>query len=137
LGLDSTSVVDPSGVFSNDKSSARDCARLLNYALRYPLIKSALICKHYKFRSLNHRRWIHIANTNRLLDSEWEVEGGKTGYISASGYCLAAKMADKRGNNITVVVLGARSNGKRFANVHALASWAFDTLNHKLAEGGE
>lgn len=137
LSLDSTSVVDPSGAYRSDISTARDCARLLNHALKYPIIKSALTCRLYKFRSLNHKRLIRTSNTNRLLNSDWEVVGGKTGYISSSGYCLAVRLANERGADITSVVLGSPSNGYRFADTRKLAVWAFKLLNNQLAEGGE
>jgi D-alanyl-D-alanine endopeptidase (penicillin-binding protein 7) len=137
LGLDSTSVVDPSGAFRSDVSTARDCAKLLNHALKYPIIKSALTCRLYKFRSLNHKRLIYTSNTNRMLNSQWEVAGGKTGYISSSGYCLAVRLGDKPGGDITTVVLGSPSNGNRFSDTKKLAGWAFEILNRQLAEGGD
>jgi len=137
LGLDSTSVVDPSGAFRSDVSTARDCAKLLNHALKFPIIKSALTCRLYKFRSLNHKRLIYTSNTNRMLNSQWEVAGGKTGYISSSGYCLAVRLADKPGGDITTVVLGSPSNGYRFSDTKKLAKWAFEILHRQLAEGGD
>lgn len=137
LGLDSTSVVDPSGAFRLDISTARDCAKLLNYALKYPIIKSALTCRLYKFRSINHKRLIYTSNTNRMLSSQWDVAGGKTGYISSSGYCLAVRLTDEQGGDITTVVLGSTSNGYRFSDTRKLAGWAFKILNSQLAEGGD
>ncbi len=137
LGLDSTSVVDPSGAFRSDMSTARDCAKLLNYALKYPIIKSALTCRLYKFRSINHKRLIYTSNTDRMLDSQWEVAGGKTGYISSSGYCLAVRLGDEHGGDITTVVLGSSSNGYRFSDTKKLAGWAFKILISHLAEGGD
>jgi D-alanyl-D-alanine endopeptidase (penicillin-binding protein 7) len=137
LGLDSTSVVDPTGAFKSDISTARDCAKLLNRALKYPIIKSALTCRLYKFRSINHKRLIYTSNTNRMLNSQWEVAGGKTGYNSSSGHCLAVRLADGRGGDITTVVLASPSNGYRFSDTKKLADWAFEILNNQLAEGGD
>jgi serine-type D-Ala-D-Ala endopeptidase (penicillin-binding protein 7) len=137
LGMDSTSAVDPSGIFNGNISTARDCVKLLNYAIKHPIIKSALKCGQYELRSLNHKRRIRIVNTNRLLKSKWKVEGGKTGYISASGYCLVSRLLDDSGSDITTVVLGSPSNGYRFSETRKIAQWAFKNLNHKLALGGK
>jgi D-alanyl-D-alanine endopeptidase (penicillin-binding protein 7) len=136
LGLDSTRVVDPSGIYSRNISTASDCARLLNYALRYPIIRAALSCRKYEFRSLNHKLLHRVNNTNRLLKSSWEVVGGKTGYISASGFCLAVKMKDDHKADITTVVLGTPSNNYRFSETRKIASWAFESLAMKSAQRG-
>ena len=50
--------------------------------------------------------------------------GGKTGYIDASGYCLAAVVDDSNIGPLSVVVLGARSNSGRFSEIGRLADWA-------------
>ncbi|NIP43309.1 MAG: D-alanyl-D-alanine carboxypeptidase [candidate division Zixibacteria bacterium] len=137
LGMDSTSVIDPSGIFDHNISSARDCAKLLNYAFKFLIIKSALSTRLYEFRSLNHKRLIRIGNTNRMLKSKWKISGGKTGYISASGYCLANRMQDDSGGDITTVILGAPSNSYRFSETAKMAEWAFKNLEKKLADGGK
>ena len=48
------------------------------------------------------------------MNGDVEVMGGKTGFISKSGYCLATLLRLPQGNPIAVVVLGARSNNGRF-----------------------
>ena len=67
---------------------------------------------------------IPIHSTNHLLMSgDVEVMGGKTGFISKSGYCLATLLRLPQGNPIAVVVLGARSNNGRFWETRHLFSW--------------
>jgi len=110
---------------------------LLTAALKHPIVRSALTCQQYEFRSLNHKRLIRIPNTNRMLKSKWFVDGGKTGYISASGYCLVNKMRDNNDNDITTVILGSTSNSKRFSETRKIAEWAFKNLNRQLADGGK
>jgi len=136
IGMDSTSVIDPSGIYQDNTSTAADCIKLLNHALEYSLIKSALTCLQYECRSLNHKRLVRVVNTNRLLRSKWKVAGGKTGYISASGYCLVTRIQNDYGADITTVVLGSPSNNYRFAETQKIAAWAFDNLDHRIANGG-
>jgi D-alanyl-D-alanine carboxypeptidase len=70
------------------------------------------------------RRTITIHNTNRLVGSEVDVRGGKTGFISKSGYCLATLLKlPQSQEQIAVVVLGARSNAARFWETRHLFNW--------------
>jgi D-alanyl-D-alanine carboxypeptidase len=52
--------------------------------------------------------------------------GGKTGFISKAGYCLATLLRLPQGNQIAVVVLGAQSNPGRFWETRHLFNWLSD-----------
>ena len=52
--------------------------------------------------------------------------GGKTGYIDASGYCLAAVVNVPEAGPLALVVLGARSSSGRFSELRRLADWVSD-----------
>ena len=71
------------------------------------------------------RRKLQVNSTNRLVRTgELEVLGGKTGFISSSGYCLATLVRlPQTGRQVAVVVLGARSNAGRFAETKHLYNW--------------
>ena len=73
-------------------------------------------------------RIITVRNTNQILrNGDMNVLGGKTGFISKAGYCLATllKMPDG-GPSLAVVVLGATSNFGRFWETRHLMSWLSD-----------
>jgi len=54
-----------------------------------------------------------------------DVRAGKTGFISKAGYCLATVLRlPETGQNIAVVVFGARSNAGRFMESRNLFNWA-------------
>ena len=55
--------------------------------------------------------------------SRLEIVIGKTGYIDASGYCLATLVDMPDGDPLTVVVLGVGSNAGRFREVGRLVDW--------------
>jgi D-alanyl-D-alanine endopeptidase (penicillin-binding protein 7) len=129
LGLFGTRFGEVTGLSPENKSTAADCARLINAALKEKLIATACTTNRYTFRSLNHKRRRNIVNTNLLLRSKWKVKGGKTGYILESGHCLAVRLVDERGHDITVVILGAPGKNTRFAVARSLARWAFKNLN--------
>jgi D-alanyl-D-alanine carboxypeptidase len=49
---------------------------------------------------------------------------GKTGFIRKAGYCLATLLRlPQSGQEVAVVVLGARSNAGRFNEAQNLVNW--------------
>jgi D-alanyl-D-alanine endopeptidase (penicillin-binding protein 7) len=129
LGLFSIKVDEVTGLSENNVASAYDLARLVNIASANPTIQTALLTKQYSFISEKRKRLITLGNTDRLLFSEWNVQGGKTGYIGESGYCFAVRVADDKGHDLTGVVMGARSNSRRFKEATKLFQWAFTALD--------
>jgi D-alanyl-D-alanine endopeptidase (penicillin-binding protein 7) len=121
LGLESTRFVDPSGLDERNVSSPYDVARLIATAMAEPALARILAKPSYRFRT--SRRRVAVRNTNRLVRDGAVVRGGKTGYISEAGYCLATIAESPSGTPLAVVVLGARSNTERFAEVRRLVDW--------------
>ena len=123
LGLQDTRYVDPSGLFAENVSSAYDMARLITYAAEDPIISGIMRTEQYSFRT--SRRPLTIHSTNQLLrTANVEVRGGKTGFISRSGYCLASLLRlPELNQSVAVVVLGARSNAGRFWETRHLLNW--------------
>ncbi len=122
LGLESTSFADPSGLNANNISSAYDLSRLISYASSNQTI--APIMRTQNYTATVGRRQVAIHNTNRLLGgTDVEVMGGKTGFISKAGYCLATLLKLPQGGPVAVVVLGAKSNPGRFWETRHLVNW--------------
>ncbi len=129
LGLQNTTFADPSGLNANNVSSAFDLSHLITFAASDERIASIMRTATYTVTT--NRRQIPIHSTNQLvMRGDVEVMGGKTGFISKSGYCLATLLRLPQGNPIAVVVLGARSNNGRFWETRHLFSW----LNTKAAD---
>ena len=77
-----------------------------------------------EYKVATQRRVISIHNTNRLvIDGDVDVMGGKTGFISKAGHCLATLLRLPTGNQVAVVVLGASSNPGRFWETRHLFNW--------------
>ena len=123
LGLEHTTYADPSGLLSANVSSAYDMARLISFASADERVASIMRKAHYTV--LTSRRVININNTNQLLvKGDVDVRGGKTGFISKAGYCLATLLRLPQTNQqVAVVVLGARSNAGRFMETRHLFNW--------------
>jgi D-alanyl-D-alanine endopeptidase (penicillin-binding protein 7) len=123
LGLESTHYADPSGLLSDNVSSAYDMARLITHASADERISSIMRTSAYTVRTA--KRPITFRSTNHLLGrANVDVRAGKTGFISKSGYCLATLLRlPQSGQEVAVVVLGARSNAGRFLETENLFNW--------------
>jgi D-alanyl-D-alanine endopeptidase (penicillin-binding protein 7) len=124
LDLESTHYADPSGLLSDNVSSAYDMARLITHASGDERIASVMRTSEYTVYAANHRV-ITFHSTNHLLGrSDVDVRAGKTGFISKAGYCLATLLRlPQTGQRVAVVVLGARSNAGRFLETKNLFDW--------------
>ena len=123
LGLESTTFADPSGLNPNNISSAYDLSRLISYAAQDDRIASIMRTPSYSLQV--GRRTVKVNNTNKLLAGTGvDVMGGKTGFISKAGYCLATLLRLPQSNQtVAVVVLGAKSNTGRFWETRHLFNW--------------
>jgi serine-type D-Ala-D-Ala endopeptidase (penicillin-binding protein 7) len=128
LGLLSTTFADPSGLNPANVSSAYDISRLISYAATdettAPII--APIMQTTSYTVSTNRRKVKINNTNRLMAAGLDVIGGKTGFISKAGYCLATLLRLPQGKEVAVVVLGATSGQGRVWETRHLFNWLTD-----------
>ena len=124
LGLNQTAYVDPSGLLNDNISSAYDMARLIAFASEDDRIGPIMRTPEYSFRTAKGRI-VTVRNTNQILrNGDIDVVGGKTGFISKAGYCLATLLKlPEGGPSLAVVVLGATSNVGRFWETRHLMTW--------------
>jgi len=124
LGLQATHYADPSGLLSDNVSSAYDMARLITLASQDERISSVMRLSEYTVYT-GKGRAVTFHSTNHLLGRpDVEVRAGKTGFISKAGYCLATLLQmPQSGQQVAVVVLGARSNAGRFMESRNLFNW--------------
>ena len=117
-------------------SSARDVALVAaRIALDHPDFYPLYSIRQYTFNNIKQD------NRNMLLGRDATVDGMKTGYTEAAGYCLVASAvrdtpAGKR--RLVSVVLGTASREARAAESQKLLNWgwqAWDTV--RLFEAGK
>jgi D-alanyl-D-alanine carboxypeptidase (penicillin-binding protein 5/6) len=114
------------------QSSARDLAILAAAVIReFP--------DQYPLYAQKEFSWSGIAQTNRnrLLWTDPTVDGMKTGFTEAAGYCLVASA--KRGERrLLSVVLGAQSDTARTAESQKLLNFGFQAYEtRRLYRKGE
>ncbi|MBK8322227.1 MAG: D-alanyl-D-alanine carboxypeptidase [Betaproteobacteria bacterium] len=126
LGLTNSNFMNATGLPAKDHyASARDMATLAMALIRdFPADYAA----HYSQKEYAYNG-IKQANRNRLLWMDTTVDGVKTGFTEAAGYCLvaSAKRGDRR---LVSVVMGAQSDALRVSENQKLLNFgflAFDT----------
>lgn len=108
LGMVSSRFEEPTGLSTNNVSTAYDLAKMVAAASQYPEIRA--FSTTAEARVDLRGRIQDFRNTNALVKNDnWEIGVSKTGYISEAGRCLVmqAKVADK-----PVVIVLLDSNGK-------------------------
>ena len=121
LGLTNTHYTDPSGLESTNVSSAYDLSHLISFAASDPTIGAVMRTADYEAHTSFGPIAIH--STNKLLGTDVDVRGGKTGFISKAGYCLATLLQIPQGTQVAVVVLGAANSTMRFWEARHLFNW--------------
>jgi D-alanyl-D-alanine endopeptidase (penicillin-binding protein 7) len=121
LGMSRTHFEDPTGLTSNNVSTAHDLARMVAAAYRYPLIREFSTTPgataEVKGRELEYR------NTNQLVKSStWEIGLSKTGYIQEAGKCLVmqARVADRP---VVIVLLDSSGKQTRIGDANRIKRW--------------
>jgi D-alanyl-D-alanine endopeptidase (penicillin-binding protein 7) len=131
LGLAKTHYADPSGLLATNVSSAYDMARLIAFASADERLGTIMRKASHTIYAGN--RTINVKSTNHLVrEGQLDVLGGKTGFINRAGYCVATLLRlPQTGQQVAVVVLGARSNQGRFWETRHLFNW-LSTHTQKL-----
>ena len=113
-------------------SSAWDMAVLTReYIRRFPENYAIYAEKSFTYNDIDQ------PNRNRLLWRDRSVDGVKTGYTEAAGYCLLAS-AERDGMRLISVVMGTDSDRTRVQESLELLSYGFRFYETKrLYQGGE
>jgi D-alanyl-D-alanine carboxypeptidase (penicillin-binding protein 5/6) len=123
LQLSNTHFINPHGLPNNNHySSAFDIAKMSMELIKRPdVIKYSNLPFDYIMIGENRKR---IFNTNTLIRIAPEVDGLKTGYTPAAGYCLAAT-ASFQENRLVAVVLGEPDRSLRNIETLELLRWGY------------
>jgi D-alanyl-D-alanine carboxypeptidase (penicillin-binding protein 5/6) len=136
-GLKNTSFTNPTGMTQpGHRSSARDIAVIAMHIVKdhpeyYPLYS----VKEYKYNNIKQD------NRNLLLRRDPTVDGMKTGYTDAAGYCLVSSAIRDFPNGkrrLLSVVMGTSSREARATESQKLLNWgyaAWDAI--RLFEAGK
>ena len=121
LGMSDTRYVEPTGLSSNNQSSARDLAILVDAASRDIRVRELSTSPGYTVDVGS--RTLQYNNTNRLVhNADWDIGLQKTGYISEAGRCLVmqTKVAGRR---LIMVFLDSAGKFSRLGDAERVRRW--------------
>ncbi len=120
LGMEDTNYLNPTGLSQQGHhSSAHDIGILALALLRdYPQYAKFFAEKSFTLGGTTYE------NRNRLLALDPTVDGMKTGFTDAAGWCLVATVS-RSPRKLVVVALGAANENARISETQKLIDWAF------------
>ncbi len=136
LGMFDTHYVEPTGLSSQNQSSAKDLANLVKSAYQQHTIRELSTSTDYAVQV--GARHLQFRTTNSLVRSpSWDIGLQKTGYIVEAGRCLVmqAKMA---GRKLIMVFLDSTGKYSRQGDAERVRKWLeaaprqLDSVNLKL-----
>lgn len=122
LGMKSTRYADPTGLSSENQSSAHDLAILAAYAAKDATLRSYSTSQEYAVDSVDGRSLLY-RNSNALVrGGTWPVELQKTGYIREAGRCMVVQ-SQMAGRSVVMVLLDAATSADRRGDAERMRQW--------------
>lgn len=121
LGMLHSRFEDPTGLTSNNVSTAHDLAKMVGAAHTYQLIRKFTTTAEAKIDVGGHEE--AYRNTNPLVkNAAWDVGLSKTGYINEAGKCLVmqARLAEKA---VVIVLLDSEGSMTRVGDANRIKQW--------------
>jgi D-alanyl-D-alanine endopeptidase (penicillin-binding protein 7) len=123
LGLANTRFTDATGLDAGNVSTARELARLVRAAHRYPAIRKATTRESAEVRPYRRKGPLRYVNTNRLIRNDgWDIELSKTGYINEAGRCLVM-LSEIGGEPLVLVLLNSFGKLTPFGDANRVRKW--------------
>ncbi|MFT3821027.1 MAG: D-alanyl-D-alanine endopeptidase [Rubrivivax sp.] len=121
LGMSDTHYVEPTGLSSSNRSSARDLTLLVKAAYQHPLIRELSTSPEAEFPV--GARVEQFRNTNGLVrNPAWDIGLQKTGYIAEAGRCLVMQ-AQLAGRKLIMVLLDSAGKYSRIGDAERIRHW--------------
>ena len=122
LGMWSTRFVDPTGLSSDNVSTAEDLVKMVKGAYDYALIRESTTTQAHEVATAAGRS-LQFRNSNGLVQNPtWEIGLSKTGYIVEAGRCLVmqAKIAARP---VVIVLLDSWGKHTRIGDANRIKKW--------------
>ncbi len=122
LGMMNTTFRDPTGLNSQNVSTARDLVRMVAAARNYKLIHKFTTTASRSVEGQRGRELL-FNNTNPLVkNASWEIGLSKTGFINEAGRCLVMQ-AQIRQRPVIIVLLDSVGKSSRIGDANRVKKW--------------
>lgn len=137
LGLNNTHFVDPTGLHSDNVSTAEDLVKMIHAAYQYPEIRLATTSPSHEVYVEGRNYPINFNNTNGLVrGGEWQIGLSKTGFINEAGRCLVMQ-ATIAGEPMIVILLDSNGKSTRIGDANRIRKWMEYNTEMKPTTTGE
>ena len=123
LGMVRTRFADPTGLSSDNVSTASDLARMVKAAAGYDLIRDATTTASHYVEVQPTGTVLGYNNTNALVrTAQWDIQLSKTGFIREAGKCLVM-LANIASRPIVIVLLDSYGRLTRIGDANRVKHW--------------
>ncbi|MFP1755057.1 D-alanyl-D-alanine endopeptidase [Lonsdalea quercina] len=123
LGMMHTYYVEPTGLSTENVSTARDLTKLLVASRQYPMLSQLSITHEKMVPFANPAYTLPFRNTNHLVfRPDWNIQLTKTGFTDEAGHCLVMRTVINQ-RPVALVVLDAYGKYTHFADAKRLRNW--------------
>ncbi len=123
LGMVYTRFTDPTGLDSENVSTAADLARLARALDAYPLIGALSTAGEFRVTDARSGEVLAFYNTNYLVrHAAWNITLSKTGYLAAAGNCLLLRATIEE-HPVTIVLLNSWGSLSKFGDANRIRQW--------------
>ncbi|HUW25259.1 MAG TPA: D-alanyl-D-alanine endopeptidase [Gallionella sp.] len=134
LGMQNTHFLDPTGLNSDNVSTAYDLVKMVSAARDYPLIHQYTTATSHSVDNWKGRE-MRFVNTNPLVrNASWDIGVSKTGFISEAGRCLVMEATiDQR--QMIIVLLDSWGKLTRIGDANRVKRWIEGVNKGKKSRG--
>jgi serine-type D-Ala-D-Ala endopeptidase (penicillin-binding protein 7) len=123
LGMRNSRFADPTGLSSENVSTASDLALMVKAAAGYDLIRDATTTPSHFVEVQPTGRILGYNNTNSLVRTgQWDIQLSKTGFIREAGKCLVM-LANITSRPVVIVLLDSYGRLTRIADANRVKYW--------------
>lgn len=128
IGAADTRFINPNGLpGEGQRITAFDLAKVMRHAIKYPVLRQILGTRVAEVSTENGKS-VFLKNTNRLLWSDEELLGGKTGYTRRARHCFVCA-GERDTDTIIVALLGAPSRELLWKESEELLAFGAKVMN--------
>ncbi|SFP84775.1 murein-DD-endopeptidase. Serine peptidase. MEROPS family S11 [Nitrosomonas cryotolerans] len=123
LGMIDSRFIEPTGLSSENISTARDLVKLVAAAYSYNLICELSTTTQHTVVPENKNDKLQFINSNSLVRSEnWQIAISKTGFLNEAGRCLVMQ-AKITGKPIIIILLNSWGKNTRIGDANRVRKW--------------
>ncbi|NNM70080.1 MAG: D-alanyl-D-alanine endopeptidase [Gallionella sp.] len=122
LGMSSTKFFDPTGLNSDNVSTAQDLVKMVAATRAYPLIHQYTTTASASMDGWGGRE-LRFHNTNPLVkNASWNIGVSKTGFINEAGRCLVMQATINQ-RPVIIVLLDSWGKRTRIGDANRIKKW--------------